>query len=117
MQCPPYFFYGAHAIMKIFLLFAGINAVAFLLDYFIGVRGLEKKVAEEGNWAVNKLYGSTPTPKQLLIGSLPQDGLVVIVAFTLALCGTGAAIVGAGLLTGASVRHIQNYFAWKKLGA
>lgn len=93
------------------------QAAAFYLDYSISVRGLAKGVALEGNWVVGKLFGTKPTPKQLLIGLIPQDAAVTAIVIALAVASPYAGIIGFGVVAGAIVKHVQNYFAWKRLGA
>jgi hypothetical protein len=85
---------------------------AFSLDYTISVIGLRKGVALEGNWVVQKLFGLKPSPWQLFVGLLPQEVSAVVIGVLLL-----KFYIGFGVLLGIVVRHLQNYFAWKRLGA
>lgn len=91
-----------------------IVLAAFVLDYLISVKGLREGVALEGNWVVQKLFSTKPTAGQLLIGLLPQELAAITLGTYLVFCAYGS---GFGIFAGIIARHIQNYRAWKKLGA
>ena len=99
--------------MTIFFIIAlALVLVAFYLDYSISVTGLRKGVALEGNYVVQKLYGTKPTPGQLFIGLMPQEVTAVLIGSLLFWY-----YIGAGIFLALIARHIQNYIGWKKLGA
>lgn len=84
------------------------------VDYLVTVKGLEQRLAEEGNPIVRWLYGGKPNKLQLLAALLPQD-LLPLVALTISLLfiNPGVSIgVGAAM----TVRHLRNIYLWEKLG-
>lgn len=100
-------------LIALLIILAAVIA-AFILDYRISVIGLRKGAALEGNWVVQRLFGTKPNPRQLLIGLLPQELAAIAIGSYLFLAAYGS---GAGVFAAIIARHIQNYRGWKKLGA
>lgn len=104
-------------MLAVFLVSTAVTLAAFALDFLISVKGIRSGVALESNWLVRKFYGAKPSAEQLFIALFPQDLVLIAGAFALARFTQYGGIIGAGILGGTIARHIQNYFAWKKLGA
>ncbi len=94
-----------------------VGCLAFYLDWKITLIGLAKGSAIEDDTVVVWLFGNKPDEVQLFLGILVVDGPVMILTGLIGFAGIGAQIMGCGILAGLVVRHIQNYLAWKKLGA